>query len=251
MFEMNFLLMNDLRNKLTAIDDRPPTIYSILESIVNFGATERTKIVDLAKQGHSRIFDFSYPLYEKVDKDDFEIKILNRFLQRRINFQTVTAFKIQLNVKLNEIMPKYNKMFEMFEGWDLFNDGETITRETIDSKNSKNNVKNESTTNSDSESKTIYDKRYSDTPESHIDDIKNADYLTEYQYDTTDTNSKDKSNALGTSESISEDKGKTNEVIKRNNADKIRIYNEFLENTQNIYTMIYKDLECLFFGLID
>ena len=252
MFEMmNFITMNNFAHKLTAIDDRPPTIYMILDSIVNYGATEKTKIVELAEKGHSRIFNFKYPLSTKVNKDDFETTILNRFLQRRINFQTVTAFKIQLNVKLNEIMPKYNKMFDMFDGWDLFNDGETITRETTDSRNSKNNVTNESETSSESKNKSINDRRFSDTPQSYLDDVQNAEYLTEYNYDTTENNSNDKSNAKGKSESISEDNGKTDETIKRTNADKIRIYNEFLENTQNIYSMIFKDLECLFFGLID
>ncbi len=54
--------------------------------------------------------------------------ILNKFLTRRIGFDTVTAFKIQLNVKMNEIMPKFNKLFNSLENWDIFNDGEIIER---------------------------------------------------------------------------------------------------------------------------
>ena len=41
----------------------------------------------------------------------------------------ITAFKIALNVKLNEIMPVYNKMFDFLDGWDLFNDGEKTIRD--------------------------------------------------------------------------------------------------------------------------
>ena len=108
--------------------DKPPTVYSILESIVNYGKEDKTKIKDLAKVGRFKIFDFDYPLSDKISKEDFEIMILNHYLQRRIGFDTVTAFKIQLDVKLNEIMPLYNKMFDSIDGWNIFNDGEKISR---------------------------------------------------------------------------------------------------------------------------
>lgn len=106
----------------------PPTIYSILESIVNYGKDDKTKIKDLAKVGRSEIFDFDYPLTDNIKKEDFETMILNKFLMRRIGFETLTAFKIQLNVKLNEIMPMYNKMFDAIENWDILNDGEIIEK---------------------------------------------------------------------------------------------------------------------------
>ena len=40
--------------------DKPPTIYSILESIVNYGTDDKQKIRDLAKYGRSTIFNFEY-----------------------------------------------------------------------------------------------------------------------------------------------------------------------------------------------
>ena len=103
--------------------EKPPTIYTILESIVNYGKDEKTKIKDLAKEGRTTIFDFDYPLTNKISKQDFECMILNHFLMRRIGFETVTAFKIQLNVKINEIMPVYNKMFDAISNWDIFKIG--------------------------------------------------------------------------------------------------------------------------------
>ncbi|MBQ1550980.1 MAG: hypothetical protein IIZ67_02660, partial [Bacilli bacterium] len=41
----------------------------------------------------------------------------------------------------------------------------------------------------------------------------------------------------------------TNETITRTPADKIRIYKEFIENKESIMTMIFKDLDSLFYGL--
>lgn len=98
----------------------PPTIYSFLESIVNYGKTEKTKIKDLAKVGRTEIFDFDYPLSSKVSREYFETQILNHYLMRRIGFETLTAFKIQLNCKLNEIMPIYNKLFDSIDTLDFF-----------------------------------------------------------------------------------------------------------------------------------
>ena len=82
--------------------DKPPTIYSILNSIVNGDKDEEdyTKIKDLADEGRSTIFNFNYPLSAHITKKDFECMILNHYMMRRIGFETVTAFRLQLNVKL-------------------------------------------------------------------------------------------------------------------------------------------------------
>ena len=70
-------------------------------------------------------------------REQIETMILNHFLQRRIGFETVTAFRIQLDVKLNEIMPLYNKMFDALENWEIFNDGEVTTRTGKDNRTSE------------------------------------------------------------------------------------------------------------------
>lgn len=234
--------------------DKPPTIYSLLESIVNYGKDDKEKIKDLAKYGRTTFFNFQYPLSTKVNKEDFECMILNHFLMRRIGYDTLTAFRIQLNVKLNEIMPMYNKLFDALDGWELFEDGEKIERET-NFDGTTNNTNNTSTTlnnNSNSQNTNIIDRRNSELPQSEIDNVKNASYLTDYTYENNTSNGTDNSNSTGETNGISNttDVNKTTETIKRTPNDKIRIYTEFLQNKQNIYTMIFKDLDCLFYQLI-
>lgn len=204
----------------------PPTLYSILNSLVNYGSNEKTKIKNLASEGRSYIFDFEYPLSNKINKEEFEIMILNHFIMRRIGYETMTAFKLALSTKLNEIMPIYNKMFDMLEGWDLFNDGELVTE-------NGNNKLNNSTT-----SKNISDRRYSDTPQNELQNVQDGKYITDYNYDTDD--------GKVTSESI----GSDSRTISRTPADKINIYKEFIDNTKSIYTMIFESLDPLFYGLI-
>ena len=220
-------------------NEKPPTIYALLNSIVNFGKpeSEKVKIKDLAKAGHAKIFDFDYPLTTNIKKEDFEVMILNKFLMRRIGFQTLTPFQIQLNVKLNEIMPLYNKMFDALENWNIFNDGETVTRTQDETRKSKL----DNTSNNNIED--ISDRRYSDTPQSHIENIRDASYVTDYNYDTNTTRSNNTTNSNG------EDNNKIQEKIERTPADKITILKEMQENIKSIYTMIFKDLEELFYQI--
>ena len=200
----------------------------------------------MAKVGRSEIFDFDYPLTDNIKKEDFETMILNKFLMRRIGFETLTAFKIQLNVKLREIRPMYNKMFDAIENWDILNDGEITEKSGTDDRNidTTNKLTNSSTTNNSE----ISDRRNSELPQSQLANVRDGSYVTDYNYDTNSSNSSDSSNSEGFSNS--KDNNVYNEVIKRSPADKIAIYKEFQENLKSVYTLLFKDLDCLFFQLL-
>ena len=204
----------------------PPTLYRLLNSIVNYDEEEQTKIKNLAKEGREEIFDFEYPLSTHVQREDFEVMILNHFLMRRIGYDTMTAFKIALNVKLNEIMPMYNKMFDMLDGWDLFNDGERVVEV------------GSNTMNNETSSQNISDRRYSDTPQQQLQNVQDGKYITDYNYDTD--------NGSVSSEST----GSDTRTITRTPSDKMKLYKEFIENKKSIMTMIFEDLEPLFYGLV-
>ena len=237
----------------------PPTIYTILESIVNPDVdlnepAPEVKIKDLAKAGRSTIFNFDYPLTSNITKEKFETMILNHFLQRRIGFETVTAFRIQLDVKLNEIMPLYNKMFDALENWEIFNDGEVTTRTGTDNRTSQstNNTSNQLTNHSTTSTADTSDRRNSELPQNQLEDLRNGSYVTNYNYDTNTNNGEDNSTSQGTSQTTNQgtDNNVYNETITRTPADKIAILKEMQENIKSIYTMIFKDLECLFYQLV-
>lgn len=229
-----FYWMPVLMPNIPIMDTRPPKLYDLMDSIVNYGKTEKVNPSELAKASRTTIFAFDYELTDKIDKEKFETMILNHFINRRIGFETFTLFQIQLNVKLNEIMPLYNKMFDSISGWNIFEDGEKITR-NVKSENELNNTSETSGTNTE-------DLRYSDTPQNRLENLKDASYVTDANYNQRTNKNNDKSNSKGNSTS--------DEVITRTPADKIAIYKEFQENMKNIYSMIFKDLECLFYQLI-
>lgn len=222
--------------------DLPPTLYSLMNSIVNFDREEKIKIKDLPSYAREEIFDFTYPLSEKVEKDEFEEMILKKFMMYRIGFDTLNAFKIALDVKLNEIMPYYNKLFDMFEDWNLFDDDETEERTLNDSRitNSTN------TTSGSTNSTNTSDRRYAELPQNQLSDLRNGNYVADYNYDTninSDTVSSNGSNNIL-------DSGNLHETIKRNKVNKMNVYKEFMNNRNSIMTMIYKDLSILFYGLV-
>jgi hypothetical protein len=218
--------------------DLPPTLKSLMNSICNYGKEEKTNIYNLAKGSRTTIFNFDYPLSDKVNREDFEVMILNHFIHRRIGFDTPTEFRIALNVKLNEIMPRYNKLFDMLDGWDLYSGGETTTRvQTDNGTNTLNNTINANNTN-------ISDRRNSQMPQNEIQDVKDGNYMTDYNYDTNTDSGTTVSDTSGTNTNT------TNETITRSPSDKIRIYKEFMENVNNIYSLIFKDLDSLFYGLV-
>ena len=139
-------------------------------------------------------------------------------------------------------MPLYNKLFDSLEGWDLFNDGEQVTRNVTDNRV----IDGTSTQTASGTTNQTSDRRYSELPQNQIADVQNGTYLTTYNYDT-DTGSTTQNSSTTTK---SDDKGNLKETIKRSPSDKIKIYQEFIQNKNNIYTMIFKDLDTLFYQIV-
>ena len=150
----------------------PPTLADIMNSMVNYGNPNPVKYRKLAENCHDQIFDFDYPLSTEINKDDFEIQILNHFMLRRIGFETFNAFQIYLENKLNEIMPYYNILFDSLSNFNLFNDGEKIVRTEVEDSESSSEGNNES------------DRRYNEYPQNRLNDIKKGSYVTTQNYDT-------------------------------------------------------------------
>ena len=227
---------------------KPPTIYAILESIVNYGkeCNDREKIKDLAKYGRTTIFNFDYPLTSKLNKEDFECMILNHYMMRRIGFDTVTAFRIQLNVRLNEIMPIYNKMFDLLYNNDLF--GEITKRDGTDNRTMSNISKTKNTVENESQNETIADLRNSKMPQNKLENIRNGSYVTDYNYNQTNSNDNSTSTGNSENESSGNDENVYHETVSKINM--FDIYTKFNEEMKSIYSMIFNDLDELFYSVI-
>lgn len=157
---------------------KPPTLYSIMNSLVNFNSEEKTKIIDLPAKARDLIFDFDYWTFPKELVDDELIKsekqkfveeqILNHFIERRIGFETVTSFKIHLKERMNQLMPMFIPLFDVLTEEDYF----------IMYDEYKEITHNE-TTSGETSGGTI--NKYSDTPQGQLSRVSNDTYLTDYR----------------------------------------------------------------------
>lgn len=253
-----------------------------------------TNTNDLLKFGRKYFFSFEYDL-QHLDKETFEKMILNHYLTRRINFQTAELFKIMLENKLLEVLPKYNLLFNNIY-FNIFDNGTTervnqfnehyadnsaeknFTNENLNSSvkgeqqtfaNMENNIINNATNNSS----TTNTRKFSDTPQNLINDITDDNYLTEYE-----TTSNENTNTVGENNNT---KTKQNATLNNSNLtlsnnsrnysnNKDSYYNKTNTNTENVvntsnkldsiikiqqeyksvFTLLYKDLDCLFYGLV-
>lgn len=192
---------------------RPPRLFDIMNSIVNYGKENKINISNISSVARETIFDFDYSLSKNVNKEEFETMILDRFIMRRIAYETYTSWKIALKVKMFEIMPYYNKLFDSISEWNIFKDGESGTREKLVGATSE------------------VDSRYSKLPQNEIEDIKDGTYMTDY--------------TLGQNRSDGTEK----ENYTKDNSNKIDTYTKYIEQRNNIMSLLYEDLESLFYGL--
>ena len=235
----------------------PPTIYSIMQSLVNYDNSEPSKIKDMWKKARAYIFNFNYTLTNNVSRETFEHNILNHYLMRRINFETVALFQIMLENRLSEILPKYNMLWDNLNGWDIFKSG-TTTREYSDNTtttNTGNNiVKGSITGENTGTTNTVNNTGFSDTPQSDIDDINSNTYLTEYTHNVVDNTINNNTSTTTTNTTANTDSGKSDktikEVVTRTADNELDLLVKFQSEYNNIWTMLYKDLDCLFYGLI-
>lgn len=213
-------------------NDMPPTLYALMNSIVNYNRETKIRIEDLPAYAKDEIFNFNYPLDDNL-KPHFEETFLTHFMMRRIGFETFTAFKLNLKAKLNEIMPRYNYMLDGFSNLDFDGNVEEHIR------TEKNVSTNELASNITTEN--INDNRYSDTPENKLTDVQNGDYMTDYTYNKTNGSTNNTSNGknnLDTEENI--------KIIKK---DSIEEYEKFLKIATDVYSMIFNELDILFYQL--
>ena len=248
-FPMGFL--NREMYQALSQNDMPPTLYSLMNSYVNFNKTEDNKvaIIDLPNAFKNYLFDFDYPLDNSL-KADFEENFLTHYMMRRIGFDTYMSFKIHLKDKLNQIMGKYNLMLQEFNELDFLGTSETHTRTVDDDRTTNSSSRTDSTNSSNGSSSSTSDNRYSDTPENQLTDVQNGTYLTDYTYNQQTGSSTASATGASTLSSSVTDSNDIRETITIHRGDSTDEYIKMQNKIMNIYSSIYKECDSLFYGII-
>ena len=169
---------------------------------------------------------------------------------RRIGFDTYMSFKIHLKNKLNEIMYKYNAMLNEFSNLDFLGVSEVHTRTVDDDRTTNSSSRTDSTNSSTGSSSSTSDNRYSDTPENQLTDVQNGTYLTDYTYNQQTGSSTASATGASTLSSSVTDSNDISETISIHRGDSTDEYLKYQNKINNIYTMMYKELDSLFYGII-
>lgn len=125
-------------------------------------------------ENNVNIFDFDYPFYNEERRKQFEEHFIEHFYFDEIGQETVGRFKQRLKIKLNLIMPYWNKIFLADELEQRILDNYSVT-ETYESniENSTNAV-NENNVNTSNES--VNKNLESNSPVTKID-FEQVDYF--------------------------------------------------------------------------
>ena len=102
-----------------------------------------------------------------------------------------------------------------------------------------------SNSNSNINGRNVAENRFSEYPMDQLDDIKDGSYVTNQNYNTNDSTSDTSMN------STSNDNNTIKETIKRSPVDKMTIYKSYLDTKNSVMSKIYKELDSLFYQLVD
>lgn len=183
----------------------------------------------------TKIFSFSYPIFDESYRSVIETKILKHFYTREIAAETAGLWKLWVDRRMNEIMPYYNQMYRsaLLE----FNPLYDVDLTTDHKKDSSGDTSTKSSSQSDAW------RYYSDTPQGSVTNLKNHTYLTDAENNTDDSSGNTSGNYADTESYLEHVKGKSG------GASFSQLLQQYRETFLNIDMLVIHELDDLFFNL--
>lgn len=120
------------------------------------------------------IFDFDYPFYSEERRKQFEQHFIEHFYFDEIGQETPARFKHRLKIKLNLIMPYWNKIFLADELEQRILDNYSVTETYTSNIENSSSTVNENSVNTSNES--VNKNLESETPVTKVD-FDQVDYF--------------------------------------------------------------------------
>ena len=122
-----------------------------------------------------KIFDFDFPIFDETYRSVLERKILKHYYTREICAETVGLWKHYLDMRLNEIMPYYNKLYESeLLAFNPFYDVDLTKDHTAEGKSDTEHERNDNETNTATRTDNLSTARNSE----RTDDLTRTDAFT-------------------------------------------------------------------------
>lgn len=224
-------------------------------------------VADIIEKSRTKIFDFSFPIFDEKYRSVLETKIIKHYYTKEIGLETVGLWKLKLDTKMNEIMPYYNQLynstlleFNPFYDVDITRKHNTRSDGTRNETNeSKNQTMNQNTNKTNGNANSTDWTLYSDTPQGGITGIESETYLTNATKETNQ--SANEVNTISNESSTGNSNGKTDSVIKnvedyletvkgkQGTQDYSSLLLKYRETFLNIDLQIIEELSDLFLNL--
>lgn len=239
-------------------------------------------VAEIIEEARPKIFNFEYPIFDVQHKQELETKIIKHYYTQEIGLETYGLWHLELDKRMNEIMPYYNKLYYTasleFNPLDDVNytkthdgshlENETESTDNVGSSTDARTIASNETSHRDEESTHSGDdtSKYSDTPQGTIeyaDAVQNA-YLTNVTIDhnaTTDVADIDVQRAVQTADNNTYSDRRDIDRTKANTGEneftetmhgKVGTYSyakllkDYREQILNIDMMIINDLQDMF-----
>lgn len=197
----------------------------------------------------------TYPLFNESYRDELNRKIINRYWNQEIGFETVSMFKHYMSARMFEIMPLYNQYYESqakeidpFKTFDIT----TLNTSEVTSSSEGNRVQSGETL-SEADSTTISKARAIGSEFPQMSLSGNEDYATSGS-DTigetgSDTVGKDSSTAESTDNTIANQEGESTTHVSGHQGSMADMLLKYRQTFMNIDIQIIDELEDLFMSI--
>lgn len=191
------------------------------------------------------IFDFTFPIFNENYRQTLERKIIKHYYTREIGYETVGLWKLKLGIKLNEIMPYYNKLYksELLDFNPLLTENRTKSGIRNNDSTSTHNEKEKETNSGVTNNWSVE----SDTPQGGLSGVINDNYLSYASKQNNDTNSDRNKQSNGNN--VTNNNETWEETSHGYNGNASELLTKYRETFLNIDMMIISELENLFMGV--
>ena len=205
-------------------------------------------VEEILTKSAPKIFDFSFPIFDEMYRLPLERKILKHYYTQEIGEETVGLWKLRLNMRLNEIMPYYNKLYEseLYK----FNPLYDVDYYREGNRNGNQNDSETGTLNRASAPKNDTWTLFNDTPQGSLQDVSQNGYLTSATHVISDGTGSTDNQTTGRNANVTTDEDYFEHVYGKNPGKSYAsLIKEFRETFLNIDKMIVDELQDLFMGL--
>lgn len=224
----------------------------ICETAAGFTESQDYNKIDQVIAGSlSSVFDFNFPIFDESYRSVLETKILRHYYTREIGLETVGLWKHFLNMRLNEIMPYYNQLYNSaaLEFNPLYNVKYDVTHSGSNSGTMSEDISDDRNRENEYSDGTL--DKFSDTPQGGLTGVINDNYLTTARKVDSDGSGSEDETYTRDRDVATTNTDQYLRHIEGNNGGRSfsELLKQYRETFINIDMMIINDLNDLFMGV--